>query len=185
VTPDNRTDGQLLRSIDPQDFAAFYRRHLPWVLRWLHSRVRDRELAADLAGEVFASALQARTDFDDRCPTAEPWLQVIARNVLLDSLRRGRVQDAARRRIGMSTIVLTDDDLDRVDELIDQARGWIPATVALGELAPEQAEAVRARVLADEDYGQIAERLECSPSVARQRVSRGLRALRATLEEDT
>jgi RNA polymerase sigma factor (sigma-70 family) len=182
VTTEDRTDGELLRSTSPEAFAAFYRRHLPWVLHWLHSRVRDRELAADLAGEVFASALQARADFDDRRPTAEPWLQVVARNVLIDSLRRGRVQDGARRKLGMTTIVLSEDDLDQVDELIDQARGWLPATVALGGLPPEQAEAVRARVLAEEDYGQIAERLECSPSVARQRVSRGLRALRATLE---
>jgi RNA polymerase sigma-70 factor (ECF subfamily) len=167
----------------PDDFAAFYSGHLPWVLRWLHAHVRDRELAADLAGEVFASALQARARFEAGA-RPEPWLQAIARNVLIDSVRRGRVEDRARRALGIGPLPLTDDDLARVDELIDQARGELPATIALAELPPRQAEAVRAHVVDDEDYEEIARRLECSPSVVRQRVSRGLRAMRAAIEEE-
>lgn len=170
-------------SDSPADFAAFYRRHLPWVVRWLHAHVRDRELAADLAGEVFASALQARARF---VPGTDPgpWLQTIARNVLVDSIRRSRVEDRARRALGIPRLAITDDDLARVDELIDQARGELPATLALGELPAAQSDAVRARVVEDEDYDEIAARLECSPSVVRQRVSRGLRTMRAAMEEE-
>jgi RNA polymerase sigma factor (sigma-70 family) len=153
------------------------------VLRWLHAHLRDRELAADLAGEVFASALRARDRF---APGAqpEPWLQAIARNVLIDSVRRGRVEDSARRALGIAPLPLTDDDLARVDELIDQARGELPATIALDGLPQRQAEAVRARVIEEDGYEDIALRLECSPSVVRQRVSRGLRAMRAAIEEE-
>ena len=52
----------------------------------------------------------------------------------------------------------------------------------LSDLPVEQREAVRRRVLADEDYEAIAFELECSPAVIRQRVSRGLAALRKGLE---
>lgn len=62
-----------LLSGPPESFGLFYERHLPWVLSWLHHKVRDRELAADLAGEVFASALQARERFDGaRFERADP-----------------------------------------------------------------------------------------------------------------
>ena len=179
-----RSDGDLLRSAEPEAFAAFYRRHLPWVVGWLHAHVRDRELAADLAGEVFAAALRARSSFDARRPTAAPWLQTIARNVMVDSLRRGRVEDRVRRELGIGTIELDDRDLERVDELIDEARGMTPAAVALADLPPDQADAVRARVVDEEGYEDIARRLDCSPAVVRKRVSRGLRAMRARLEGD-
>ena len=179
-----RPDGELLRSDSPQAFAVFYRRHLPWVLRWLGGKVRDREVAADLTGEVFAAALRGRHTFRDDASPAEPWLQSIVRNVLVDSVRRRRVEDRARRELGIATLTITDTDLERVDALIDQAQGAAPALHALGSLPATQSEAVRARVLAEEDYDAIAERLECSAAVVRQRVSRGLKTLRARLEDD-
>lgn len=182
---DDSTDGALLRTDSPEAFAAFYRRHLPWILRWLVGHLRDRELAADLTGEVFASALRARWSFDPARASAAPWLQTIARNLLVDSARRGRVEDRARRALGIASLPLNVEDLSHVDALIDQARGVTPATAALDSLPAEQSAAVRARVLEEQDYAEIASRLECSQAVVRQRVSRGLRTMRTTLEEDT
>lgn len=52
----------------------------------------------------------------------------------------------------------------------------------LSDLPADQREAVRRRVLADEDYTAIAQDLECSPAVVRQRVSRGIATLRKGLE---
>lgn len=181
---ESRSDAALLRTDSPEAFGAFYRRHLGWVLRWLAARVRDRELAADLAGEVFASALKARRSFDADRVSAEPWLQVIARNVLVDSVRRGRVADSARQELGMASLALTDDDIANVDVLINRARDRSPATRAFADLPPDQSAAVRARVIDQQDYAEIALSLDCSQAVVRQRVSRGLRAMRATLEEE-
>ncbi len=44
------------------------------------------------------------------------WLFGIARNKLRESLRRDRVADAARRRLGMEPIALNDAALTRVEE---------------------------------------------------------------------
>ena len=54
----------------------------------------------------------------------------------------------------------------------------------LDRLPAEQAQAIRSRVIDEEDYADIAGRLHCSQSVIRQRVSRGLGALRTLMEED-
>jgi RNA polymerase sigma factor (sigma-70 family) len=60
-----------------------------------------------------------------------------------------------------------------------------PSVDALLERLPaEQRAALEARVLQEREYADIARSLRCSEAVVRQRVSRGLRRLRAELEGD-
>jgi RNA polymerase sigma factor (sigma-70 family) len=51
----------------------------------------------------------------------------------------------------------------------------------LAELPPDEQVAVRARVIEERDYSEIASELGCSELVVRKRVSRGLSRLRAAL----
>jgi RNA polymerase sigma factor (sigma-70 family) len=91
-------DAQLLAARshgDADAFAAFYRRHLPRVVAFALRATGDRELAADLTGEVFAAALAACGRYRADHETAAPWLLGIAQNKLRESRRRGRVEDAA------------------------------------------------------------------------------------------
>jgi RNA polymerase sigma-70 factor (ECF subfamily) len=55
----------------------------------------------------------------------------------------------------------------------------------LSDLPAEQHEAVRSRVVDERPYDEIARDLECSEAVVRQRVSRGLRALRMELKKES
>jgi RNA polymerase sigma-70 factor (ECF subfamily) len=73
--------------------------------------------------------------------------------------------------------------------LDDEARAFLeseaetPALAALTDLPEDQRAAVTERHIDERGYDEIAARLGCSESVARQRVSRGLRALHARLKE--
>ena len=108
---------------------------------------------------------------------AAGWLFTIARNTLATSLRRGRVEARARRRIGIrEAIAFTGEELERV-ECAASADGWVMEL--LEQLPSEQREAVRARVLEERSYPDIAGELETSELVVRKRVSRGLSNLRA------
>jgi RNA polymerase sigma factor (sigma-70 family) len=109
------------------------------------------------------------------------WLFGIARNKLRHARRRGAVEDRARRRLRMEPLVLDDEALARIDRLA--SRDW--ATELLDGLPDDQAQAIRARVIDERPYDEIAAALRCSPSVVRKRVSRGLSALRAAAEEAT
>src|ERR1700753_4276799 len=107
-------DAALLADVAGGDGVAFgliYRRYLPIVVRWCWMQTGDRELAADLSAEVFAAALQAarRHRPDKASPAA--WLLGIAGNKLLESLRSGRIENAARVRLGVAPVAITDDDL--------------------------------------------------------------------------
>ena len=181
----NRTDGELLAAVvagDGSAFATFYRRHLPTVVRFVLRETGDREASADLTAEVFAATFLAARRFRPRgSGSARPWVLGIARNKLLESRRHGRVEDRARRRLAFEPEVLDDDDLARGDEL---ASAPDQPVLRLGEQLPKaQREAVRSRVIEERDYGDIAQTLNCSELVARQRVSRGLSRLRHQMTE--
>ncbi len=178
----DRSDAELLAAAagDREAFTAFYRRYERVVLAFFCRRVRDAESAADLCAETFAAALVGAAAYRAQYDSAAPWLFGIARNVLGSSVRAGRVEVAARRRLGMlEPLVLSDEDLERVSKVVGDD-GYVLALLA--GLPAGQREALEARVIEELSYAEVAERLECSELVARQRVSRGLARLRARLE---
>jgi RNA polymerase sigma-70 factor (ECF subfamily) len=175
--------GELVARVARGDEVAFvrlYRAYLPLVLRWSLRATGDRELAADLTAEVFAAALLASRRYRPEAGRVGPWLIGIANNKLRESRRRKRVEDAARRKLGLEPVALTDADLERVDELVGMDERL---EAVIRELPAEQRKAVVARVVDERSYEEIAAELQCSESVVRQRVSRGLGTLRSELEE--
>jgi RNA polymerase sigma factor (sigma-70 family) len=177
-------DATLLRSIaagDDDAFSAFYREHLDAVVAFFQRRIGDRELAFDLTAETFAAVVVGAGAYRGDAP-AVAWLFGIARNKLRESLRRDRVADTARRRLGMEPISLDDAELQRVEERADGGDGAL--TRALEELPAATRTALMARLVEERGYAEIALRLRCSEHVVRQRVHRGLKQLRAGLKED-
>jgi len=171
----------LVKSRENDDaFGVFYARHIDAVLAFFLKRVGDRELAADLTAETFAAALIAVPTYEPELSPALAWLFMIAQRRLVDSLRRGRVEDHARRTLGLEPMLLTDRELERVEERAEAARHG-DALAMLEQLSKEHREAVQGRVLDEESYAELAQRLRCSEAVVRQRVHRGLSQLRDRL----
>ena len=163
---------------DPRAFAAFYRHFERALLGFFMHATGKAELAADLAAETFACALESLHTYDPERGRADNWLFGIARNVLGSSYRRGRVEASARRRLGLPTLILEDPASEAIERLTaDQNH----AALALAGLPPQQRQAIHERVLQEREYAEIAGELRCSEAVVRQRVSRGLRTLRARL----
>jgi RNA polymerase sigma factor (sigma-70 family) len=177
---DPRSDGELLLATasDPEAFAVFYGRHVRGVLSFFRRRVDGPEIAFDLTAETFAAALEAVPRYEPRPDPARGWLYGIAWNKLHEAQRRGRADDAVRRALGMDPIVLTDAGVDRIEAV---SGGRVLAE--LKRLPGPQQQAVAAKVLEDRSYQEIATELQCSESVVRQRVSRGMRAIRTRLKE--
>jgi RNA polymerase sigma-70 factor (ECF subfamily) len=162
----------------PVAFGVFYRRHVHAVHGYFRRRVFEVETAFDLTAETFAAALRAVPRYEPRPEPARAWLFGVARNTLSAALRRGQVEDRARRALAMERIVLDEADVATL-ELLAQT----PALEAVGDLPDDHRAAVMARHVDGDSYAEIAERLACSQSVVRQRVSRGLRTLRTRLGE--
>jgi RNA polymerase sigma factor (sigma-70 family) len=179
MEPEIDDDALLVAADDPEAFAQFYRRHVRGVLAYFRRRAPHAETAADLTAETFAAALEGRHRYAPERGPALGWLYGIARRRLIGYQRRGRVETTARRRMGMARIELTDEMLERVEAIADAELARVD--VALAALPDEQSAAVRARVLEDRGYHEIAAAERVSEPAVRQRVSRGLAALRARL----
>lgn len=184
MRPTDLDDARLLAaaSSDPIAFGVFYDRYETVVASYLARRVRDPEVIADLTAEVFAAALCAAPRYRPTEPVAAGWLIAIAHNTLAKSVRRGRVEARARRRLGIRDAVsFADDELERVERLLSATGSVLEM---LDGLPPEQAQAIRARVIDERDYPEIARALRTSELVIRKRVSRGLAALRARVVKE-
>jgi DNA-directed RNA polymerase specialized sigma24 family protein len=134
------SDEELLR-IGLQDAHAlgvFYDRYEDTVLVYFRRACGRADLSADLTGEVFASALASLSQFRPELGSARSWLFGIARHQLAQTWRRRRVEADARRRMGMEPIVLSDEDLQRIDELLCDGR----SLTLLAQLPDDQRSAV-------------------------------------------
>jgi len=179
--PSTRTDVELLAAApaDADAFDEFYRRHERAVLGFFVHWCRSGELAADLMAETFAAAFEARSRYRAELGEPRAWLFGIARHVLLRSIRHGRVEDETRRRLGIARLVIDDDALERVEALASQSDAAVDALAGLSDVLRE---AVAGHVIDEREYRELAQALECSESVIRQRVRRGLARMRRRLE---
>ena len=173
------SDAALLAAArtDAAAFRELYDRYADRVHAYFVRRTGNEDASFDLTAETFAQAWLVRTRFrDDADGSAAPWLFGIARNVLLMSLRRGRLERRTAERLGIAerldgryepaSLVPADSWADGADELLE-------------ELPPNQRQAVRLRVVEDMSYEQVAVALGTTASAARVRVHRALAALRA------
>ena len=119
----------------------------------------------------------ARRRFRDRAAgSAAPWLFGIARNVLLMSVRRRRLERSACERLAILERLDTEPAAAEPDE------SWLDGLEeAFAELPDGQRKAIGLRVGADLDYEAVAAALGTSPPSARLRVHRGLTTLRNRL----
>jgi RNA polymerase sigma-70 factor (ECF subfamily) len=185
VRYESRSDTELIRASrsDPAAFEVLFERHAAPMRGWLAAQVGDTAAANDLLAETFAQAWRSRKRFvGDDPASGAAWLYGIARNLLRQVYKRGRVETAARRRLGMPEHAPHDDQLEEVLGRLD-AQAFAPELDrALATLPVAQRCAVEERVVKERSYEEIAEALACSSENARARVSRGLRTLNGLLK---
>jgi RNA polymerase sigma-70 factor (ECF subfamily) len=168
---------------DGSRFEEVYRVMSRDIYVFLARRTFDVEAAYDLAGETFAVAFRARRRFrgiEDRDAVA--WVFGIARNLLRNYERRGRVERKALKRLGATPPPLTDDQIERLETIAGLSDVGRAVSEALLTLSERERVAVELRVLEELGYREVASRLRISEQTARARVSRGLRALQLRLE---
>jgi RNA polymerase sigma factor (sigma-70 family) len=171
------TDAELLARTrrDPEAFGVFYERHSRMVMGLLVSATGETERALDLTAEVFAAALAGASRFKNDGPPASAWLVGIARNKLAVARRGDARAYAARQKLGIPRLSFDDEELERVEAILDACRGEYER--ALMKLPAAQRNAINARVLDEMDYAEIAKTQRTSQAAIRQRVSRGLAKL--------
>ncbi|HMJ95392.1 MAG TPA: sigma-70 family RNA polymerase sigma factor [Thermoleophilaceae bacterium] len=160
--------------MSPVEIEELYRSHARRIAGYLMRATGDAEVAADLTAEAFAAALVSRDRYRPEMGAPTTWLYAIAANKLKDWRRRGYAEDRARRRLRIERPALTEADVAEFNRLADE----VTADALLEALPADQRSALRARVLDERTYNEIAVAEGVSEAAVRQRVSRGLSSLR-------
>lgn len=153
---------------DMEAFETLYGRHRNRLFGYLLGRLKDRSEAEEVFQAVFAKLHQARRSYRTEIPFL-PWLFTIARNALIDHLRRERRQP----RVVDSEAAL--------EALAAPAVDTTPIGAAVAELTSltaAQRAALELRFNQGLSFREIAAELRLSPDNARQIVSRAVARLR-------
>lgn len=167
-----------------EDMTRLYDENAEDLLRYFARRTVDPQIAFDLVSETFAEAIASRGSFrGDTFEDGRRWLFGIARNLMNNYFRRGQVEQRAMQQLQFEPVDIGDDDATQIEELaqIIELRGAVER--ALGSLKAEYREAVRARILDQRSYSEIAAELGTTEDVVRARVSRGLKKLKKELAQ--
>jgi len=158
----------------PPELESLWRESSARLRAWFGQRTGSATDAEDLVQETFLR-VHERLDTLLDAASVRAWLGTIAHNVLHDHLRRhgasGAVVEADEE---LAPAPADAPNLDRV------VAGWLEDF--LGELAPEDAEALTLVDLEGRTQRELAERQGLSLSGAKSRVQRARARLRARLE---
>ncbi|MDX6628895.1 MAG: hypothetical protein QOH00_1141 [Gaiellales bacterium] len=173
-------DSELLRRArtNARAFGVFYRRHARAVYRSLLFDCGDPDVALDLTAETFARALQSLGRFrGPRVTSGRAWVFAIANSLLLQYERERRIEDRARRRLGILEATRLHNDDDSVMARVDAEASRARLAHVLHGLPVGQQSVLRLRIEDEASYEEIGLRLGCSAAAARQQASRGMRVL--------
>jgi RNA polymerase sigma-70 factor (ECF subfamily) len=153
-------------------FDSAYEQNVSDVYGYLALRGRSPEEAEDLTTETFERALKAWSRFDPRGAEPRTWLLGIARNVYIDSRRRGApVPAGPPEGLELTAGPRLEERLGPDPELAS----------ALGKLKRPEREAIALCFGAELSIADVAEVTGASIPDVQQILSRSLRRLRALL----
>lgn len=168
----------------PELFSEVFRSCAQRVLGNLVSMTRDAELAAELTAETFAVAFEKRARFRGHSDgELFGWLNAIARNKFVDSLKRGQVERTAIESLGLHVPQISDSDAADLEFEHASAEARAALVRELERLPRRQRDAIVMRVIHELSYDEIADATATSVAASRQHVSRGLSAMRGRLKE--
>jgi len=160
---------------DRPAFRRLYDLSSRFVCGIIRAILRDSEMVAEVAQEVYVSIWQRAGSFDDETRNPLAWIAAIARNRAIDRLRAERAR---------GFIAATDELPDIADDyppagLLVEA---VAARRALADLRPEFRRALLLSYFKGYTHTELARALDVPVGTAKSWVRRGLAALKVALE---
>lgn len=167
-----------LVATDPAAFTVLYERYYGKILNYLYRRVRDRDIAEDLASQVFLSSFQylSRTQRD---VVFFAWVYRIAMNVWLTH-ERSRKGWFARLEAWAGIASKTPD---RPDARIEENERTRLLRREIFSLPPRYREPLLLRYYEEMSYEEIAQVMGISQTGVRSRMKRALTNLRRRVSD--
>jgi RNA polymerase sigma-70 factor (ECF subfamily) len=173
------TDEELMAQYQQGDVAAFdllYLRYGQRLYNFLLRLVRDRERCAELFQETFLQLHQGRHQYDPHRPFGA-WIFRIARNRAYNEFRRAKRQGQLfTGEVDEETVA--DSRQDNPERALHESLLRAQMDLALQALPEDQREAILLSYYGGLKYADIAGVMETTEDAIKQRVRRGMKALR-------
>jgi RNA polymerase sigma-70 factor (ECF subfamily) len=163
------------RQGDREAFADLYQRYLPMIYAYVRARVFDDHDAEDLAEQVFLRAFQTLSRYEGRGWPYSAFLYRIARNLLVDHIRR------SRPALPVEAAEEHPDPGQSADEALIQREERRRLQQALERLPADYQEVIRLRLLLSLPTATAAHWLGRSEGAVRVLLYRAMQALRREL----
>ena len=162
---------RVLEAKREQSIMTVYEEHFDTVYRFVYRRCRDHDLAEDITQETFVAAVHSPQNPSE---ITIAWLQTVARNKLVDLLRRNINYEEKLRVIANS--LTESSDTDPTDRLrVEEALGRLPVNYRL---------VLTLHYLTGMTVPAIAKQLDRSVKSVEALTTRARRALASELEDD-
>lgn len=161
-----------------QGLRAAYTAHGAELYRYALRQLGDEGAAQESVQEVFLRAWRRAGSYDPSIASLRVWLFAIARNVVIDEIRRVAARPW-RRRLTDEPDPGNDSVGPADDALVD---GWL-VEEALRRLRPEHRQAIVEAYLRGRPHAEIAAEAGVPLGTIRSRVFYGLKALRLAMDE--
>ena len=173
------TDEELMSRYQAGEVAAFdllYLRYERRIYSFLLRLVGDKERCAELFQETFLQLHEHRQQYDPERPFGA-WIFRIARNLAYNEIRRVKRQGPVVEIGGDRDEAIRSNQPDPQEVLEDrQLRQQVDRALQL--LSPEQREAILLSYYGGFKYREIAQMTDATEDAVKQRVRRGMQALR-------
>lgn len=192
VRPDKEREAKERRLIeaaqsDPARFADVYENYFALVYAYIARRVRNRDDAEDLTGEVFRKALASLPRFKWRGAPFAAWLFRIASNMIADRSKRvakemSLDESGANAPDGSTQVSKGADTSQQKDLEESERRAWLFRLV--DELAEDQGRVMVMRFAEEKSIREIADTLGRSEGAIKQLQFRALENLRRAVTSE-
>ncbi len=169
---------RVRRFHDKEAFGELYDIYADSIFRFVYLKLRSREVAEDIASEVFLKIWNILAGEDEAIENFRPFLYKVARNSVIDFYRQNK-QDVFPEA-SVETAVDETNDLAAATHK-KEMRGEVEA--ALQKLKAEYREAVALRYIEEMSVGEIAEVLGKSQGATRVLLHRAMNALKEMVGE--
>lgn len=181
MTPSRAFDDLVVRIAVDRDRSAFvtlFDHYGPRVKALLIRGGATPSAAEELAQETLLAVWRKAHLFDPTRASAAAWIFTIARNLRIDSLRRG---SAALHEAGL---FIEDEGPAQPDAILSGAQDAERVRAAMRSLNADQAQAIEMAYFQEQTHSEISRSLGVPLGTVKARIRFGMMKLRAFIERD-
>lgn len=169
---------------NPDAFGELYDLHYDRIFRYILRRTADLTLAQDITSETFLSALRGLKTFQWRGVPFASWLYRIASNEIATHHRKSRqtIRSSAEDDVSLATRS-AEDEIRKAQDELNQEGVFLEIHQALEQLPLKYREVIVLRFFEGKRILEIGEILEKRPGTVKSLIHRGLKRLRALIED--